>query len=145
MALIEPRPSIAKQSQFLDQERWTEQTTRRQDQAVQSKNAETKAFDIKEFNRNFEKYLVDRDRARKLAEKTRLDQYETTVTPEKKITEMTLGEILIKMKDSLFDLLRDLLTLKFNWDLFTQDDRLLYLGLLLLTFTIVIWIFSGFK
>ncbi len=53
-------------------------------------------------------------------------------------------EILVNFKDTLFNLIDDLLQYKFTIDTFTKNNRLLYLGMLLIIISIVIFIFYMF-
>lgn len=50
-------------------------------------------------------------------------------------------ELLTNFKDTLFNIMDDLLQYKFTVDTFTKDNRLLYLGILLIIISIIIFIF----
>jgi len=99
-----------------------------------------KVFDIKQFNTDFEKQLEDRKKAIERKEKDELEKL-TQVEVLPKLHELSIARILINFKDSLFETLDDLLAFKFELETFTKNNRLFYLGLLIVlfvTFTYVI-------
>ena len=54
---------------------------------------------------------------------------------------MNVGEIFVNMKDEIFHILHDLITLKFK-SLFTKNNRLFYLGLFTLIICLILYLLS---
>lgn len=96
-------------------------------------------FNEKKFNANFDKYLDDQEKAAKKKEADELEKLEK-IEEAKKIHQMTLADILINFKNSLFGLTDDLLEFKFTMETFTKENRLLYLGMFIVLFMVFIYI-----
>ena len=99
-------------------------------------------FDIVQFNKQFE------DVQKKFAEvaKEKEDQRLKLLYKEDKpktIDQLTVAEILINMKDSIFGTLDDLLRYRFTTTTFTIKNRLFYLGLFILLSVITIYILKN--
>ncbi|XWV24919.1 putative ORFan [Tupanvirus deep ocean] len=58
-------------------------------------------------------------------------------TPQPSITQLTVGQYLINMKNAIFGIGTDLASQGFHIDIFTKDNRLFYLGLFLIIIFIV--------
>ncbi len=92
-------------------------------------------FDVVQFNKRFEQALrVEREK-RNLLERKRLDKLGTSIK-DRPIHELTIGEILFNVKDTIFSILDELVYFKFDsmktfYAIFTRQKRLFYLGLLI--------------
>ncbi len=96
-------------------------------------------FDVQAFNKDFEIYLDAKQRATEKKEAGDLEKLNKIVI-KKRLDQLTLAEILINFKNSLFGLLDDLLAFKYEITTFTKDDRLFYLGLFIVAFMIFIYV-----
>jgi len=98
-------------------------------------------FDVDKFNRDFEQYV----RKRKDEQKRKLDDKLAQLNepePETLIYNKSIGNIFIDAKDSMFKFLDDLLQRKFTLDTFTKDNRLFYIGLVIVVIAVVIFLYN---
>jgi hypothetical protein len=101
-------------------------------------------FDVDQFNREFEQYTqkrkdeMDEQIQKKLA---------ALNAPEPPIPayNLSIGQIVINMKDALFNTLDDLLQFKFKRETFIKNDRLFYLGLTFIILASLIYIYLLFS
>ena len=63
---------------------------------------------------------------------------------ERPIYNKSIGEILIRTKDSMFGILDDLLSFKFEASTFTKDNRIFHIGIVILFIVILIFIYYIF-
>jgi len=84
-----------------------------------------------EFNQYFETEIEKR--------KTQnLDIKKFDVDPIKRINELTILEILSGIKQTFFGIINDLLRRHITLDTFTKDNRLFYLGIILIIFILIV-------
>lgn len=98
-------------------------------------------FNLDLFNKKYEDIRKKKQKIVKDTEQKRLSKLNITEFT-KKIHEYTVGELLFKLKDSIFGILGDLLRFRFRLDTFTKNNRLFYLGLLILIIILIIYLFS---
>lgn len=100
-------------------------------------------FDINKFNRSYDQYRERRKTIMK--ERIRKKLEEMNRMPDKTpIYQHSMAQILIDSKDSLFQILDDLLQYKFESDTFIKKNRLFYLGILFVFIAFVLIIYSYF-
>lgn len=100
-------------------------------------------FDVIEFNKRFEQEKeLTKTRIKEL-EQERLNKLNVE-TKEKKITELTVVEILIGIKDAWFDLIDDLLQQRFSINTFTKNNRLFYIGATIAIIAIILYLYELF-
>ena len=106
------------------------------------KNQDDK-FDIDKFNRNFDQYKIKRKDDMQENIQKKLDELNRPVveTPPYKLS---MGEIAINTKDAIFNIIDDLLSFKFSWDVITKEHRLFYLGVFLITISLIIYLYRFF-
>ena len=92
-------------------------------------------FDIKKFNQDFEDYLTNQKKARTEREQKYLESKEI-IKRQKLLHELTFYEILGNTKDTVFNVMDDLTTININRDTLSKENRLFYIGLLLIIFSI---------
>ena len=87
-------------------------------------------LEIDRLNKDYNQYKKRRkiNMAKKLDEKVG----DINIHYSKPITKQTLGEILVNTKDNMFYLLDDILQFKFSSKVFTENQRLFYIGLVFL-------------
>ena len=94
-------------------------------------------FDLNKFNQEFED--VQKRRQTIAAEKERQElSLLNKVEYKKRLDQLTVGEMAFSFKDSIFDTLTDALNLKFQ----NNNNRLFYLGLLIIISVFVMYVFS---
>lgn len=98
-----------------------------------------KNFNLKQFNLDFEEDLKKRNAERYKREDATLKQLNTTIE-RPHVINMSVGEILVGIKDTWFGIMDDLLMLKFNASTFTKDDRLIFIGLTIVIIVILTYI-----
>ena len=98
-------------------------------------------FDNQKFQAAFNEMIKKNKMAREKAEQEKLDSL-TTIERQKKLHELSMLDVLVYIKNSVFGILRDLLTLHWSKDMFTKEDRILYIGILLLFIDIMLYLFD---
>lgn len=99
--------------------------------------------EIDRFNRDFEQYKERRKKAmkeeldKKLEILNKEDNFDT-------IYNVTVGEILISTKDAIFGMLDDLLLFKFDYETFTKNNRLFYIGIVMIFIVFLIYLYILF-
>jgi hypothetical protein len=98
-------------------------------------------FDIDKFNRYYEQY---RERRRADMQKKMLTKLEAlnAPAPEIPVYKQSVPKIILDIKDSLFNLLDDLLQGKFEFDTFFKNNRLFYLGIALVFVGLFVYVYS---
>jgi hypothetical protein len=94
-------------------------------------------LDIDKFNRDFEQYKDKRKIEMREQLQKKLDDLgrEPSEIPA---YNLSMGQILINVKDTILNILDDILRFKFELGIFTKDDRLFYLGILMLIIGILV-------
>ena len=98
-------------------------------------------FDVKKFNVDFD---VDKALKEKLArerDKKKLATLEK-VEVKKPIYQLSIGEILIGIKDVWFEIIDDLLQQRFSFDIFTKGNRLFFIGLTIAIIVLIIYLYE---
>jgi hypothetical protein len=96
-----------------------------------------KDFDINKFNAVFEKEIENTNKKTKEEEEKRLKEL-NKVKEEKDIYNMSVGEILINLKDELFDIIYDIITLRI-FTTYNKPNRFFYIGLALMLYAIIMY------
>lgn len=101
-------------------------------------------FDITRFNNVFDEQQEKNIKKDKNKEELELMK---KVIEKEKLHDMSFGKIFVKMKDEVFGILYDILSLNFDsfdtfTNIFTKDNRLFYFGLFLLIICILLYIVS---
>ena len=97
-------------------------------------------FDNKEFNAEFEKSMLKQKQIHEQQNKMKLDKLNKV--QDKKIYDYTLSQTLINMKDAIFDIMDDIITLNITKDILTKENRLYYLGILILIIVLVLHVYD---
>lgn len=94
-------------------------------------------FDITDFNKKFDDYL-DQERAKRVLTEQKFLEAKDFEVKEKKLHEYTFIELVINMKNAIFDILDDIASLNITIETFTKDNRLFYTGLLMIIFAVTL-------
>jgi len=98
---------------------------------------------LQKFNNNFDKYKYIISEIKKLDDKNyiqKLNQEEKKEKPQ--IIDLTVGEILINLKDTWFEILDDILSRKMTLSVFTKGNRLFYIGITIFIFAIILYLYN---
>jgi hypothetical protein len=98
-------------------------------------------FDVKKFNIDFDVEKAMQEKTRRQKERARLASMEK---PEikKKIYQLSIGEILIGLKDTWFEILDDLLQQRFSLSIFTKGNRLFFIGLTITIIVLIVYLYE---
>lgn len=98
-------------------------------------------FDVRKFNIDFDVEKALQQKLQKEKEKKKLAELNKE-PPKKKIYQLSVGEILIGIKDSWFDILDDILQGKIGISLFTKNNRLFFIGLTICIIVLVVYLYD---
>ena len=104
---------------------------------------ESSKYDIDKFNRNFDQYKDKRKE--EMIEKINQKLSELNKPPE--ITppySLSIGQIFINIKDTLFNIIDDLLNFKLSFNSLLKENGLFYLGLFFLIIAGILYFYSLF-
>jgi hypothetical protein len=101
-------------------------------------------FDIDRFSRDFDQYKIKRkDEMREKMQK-KLD--ELNKPPEEiPAYNLSIGQIMVNIKDTLFGIIDDILRFDFSWDVLLKKNRLFYLGLAIIMVASIVYLYFFFK
>ena len=100
-------------------------------------------FDIGKFNDSFNKSKDDTKRSNYERDEYRLKMLSQTLTA-KSLSESTISEIIIEIKNTWFYIMDDLLQQKFVISTFTKDNRLFYIGITFVIIAIIMYLYNYF-
>ena len=109
----------------------------------------SKEFNVLKFNEDYEKMKKQKILDRKMKERNKLKKLNKTLV-DKKLHDMSILEILIEFKNNIFGILDDLINFNFNdfnsfLNIFSKNNRLFFIGLMIIFITGIIYIFSQFN
>jgi hypothetical protein len=90
-------------------------------------------FDVNKFNQTFDDYLA-KEKSKRIVTEQKYLEAKDIVKKEKLIHEYTFYELIVNMKNAIFDILGEVVANDVTIDTFTKNNRTFYLGLLLLIF-----------
>lgn len=100
-----------------------------------------KKFDLGQFNKVFEREKELTVQSQRLKDLEKLEALSKTET-QTKLYNLSILEIIINSKNTWFNLLDDLLDQRFELSTFTKDNRLFYVGLTILTFAVILYLYT---
>lgn len=95
----------------------------------------TGRFDINKFNAQFDEYLAKEHNKRLVTDQKYLES-KTVTKRDKLLHELTFFELVVGMKNNFFDLLDDITSGNINNETWTKNNRLFYIGLLIVIFAV---------
>jgi hypothetical protein len=98
-------------------------------------------FDITKFNAAYEEDAEARKKVAREKERKKLAAL-NKAPPKKKIYQLSIGEVLIGIKDTWFEIIDDLLQQKFSFDIFTKSNRLFFIGLTVSIIVLIIYLYE---
>jgi|SaaInlV_200m_DNA_3_1039701.scaffolds.fasta_scaffold69949_1 hypothetical protein len=100
-------------------------------------------FDVNKFNKLYDKLSDEQLKEKKKKELEELEKQYGKKDITKNLYELSVGEIVIGFKDAMFGIINDLLHFNINFNTFSKEHRLFYLGILLLLISVTIYIISS--
>jgi hypothetical protein len=104
--------------------------------------SQIKNFDAKKFNIGFEKEKEISQKINKTLEDNTLDELNKKIDKSKQLSQLSIGEIFIGIKDAWFGLLDDIISGDFGFAMFTKNHRLFYFGVTLCIIVLVLYIYD---
>lgn len=100
-------------------------------------------LDIDRYNREFNQYTQKRQETEKEAIQRKLNNLNS---PPKEIApyDLSIGQIMINIKNTIFSVMDELLSFTFTWQSLWKDYRLFYLGLFLIMIATLVYLFFFF-
>lgn len=96
--------------------------------------------ELDKFNTEFERKVIDKP-ILKCMDKNDLDKRNILLT-EKSITDLTVAEILIGIKDTWFGMTDDLIHLRISRETATKNNRLFFIGLTLVIIILLLFLYE---
>jgi hypothetical protein len=98
-------------------------------------------FYFDKFNLGFDQYRARRKKEMKKKMRDNLNELNKPIetTP---LYNQSIGQILINTKDSMFQILDDMLQNKFTLDTFTRNNRLFYIGLVFILIACFMYLYT---
>jgi hypothetical protein len=109
---------------------------------MNKENKEKSSFDIDKFNKKYDEINKNRQQLMNAREQAILSKMNTT-TFNKKLHEYTIGELAFGLKNTLFDIINDLLNFNLTSDVFTKNNRLFYVGLFINIIVLILYLFQS--
>ena len=100
-------------------------------------------FDIDKFNRDFDQYKENRKTEMEVRLQKRLNELNNPPPPTPAY-DLSIGQLAINTKDSIFGIIDDLINFKISKDILLKGNRLFYLGLLLIIFAAMAYMYFFF-
>lgn len=100
-------------------------------------------FDVDKFTRDFDQY---KDK-RKEEMRERIDRKLDELNKPPEITppyNLSIGQIMINMKDAIFNIIDDLLNFKISWNILLKENRMFYLGIFILIIACIFYLYAFF-
>lgn len=101
-------------------------------------------FDIDRFNRDFDQYKTMRKQEMAELMQKKLDSLNAP-QPEIPPYALSIGQVMINMKDAVFNTLDDIINFNFTRQAFLSDHRLFYLGLFFIIIALLVYFYFIFK
>ncbi len=100
------------------------------------KDRHTGRIEIDRFSREFDQYKIRRiqNMQNKINKLNELEQFcndKEIIYKKVPFYDLTLSQLYNNTKNTILNIFCELVNLEFNWNIFTKDDRLFYLGIFL--------------
>lgn len=101
----------------------------------------SKHFDLGQFNVGFDRNKEIAQESQKISDLNKLNAL-SQETVHVSLYDLSLFQIIINIKNTWFNLLDDLLDQKFELSTFTEENRMFYIGLTIVFFAIVLYLYA---
>lgn len=100
-------------------------------------------LDIDHYNDNFNQYSENRQEEMKKVMAEKLEELNKP-KPVELIYDLSVGEIAVNTKDAMYNIIDDVVNLRFTGDLITRDHRMFYLGIVLIIIACLLFFYMIF-
>jgi hypothetical protein len=100
-------------------------------------------LDIDHYSRQISQYSDIRKNDTKLLIDQKLEDLNKQ-KPIELVYDLSVGQIMINLKDTMFDVLDDAVNLRYRSDTFTKNHRLFYIGIFIIIIACIIFSFTFF-
>jgi hypothetical protein len=100
-------------------------------------------LDIDHWSRDISQYSAIRKNDVKILIDKKLEDLNKQ-KPVELVYDLSVGQIIINLKDTMFDVLDDVINMRFETETLTKNNRLFYIGIFLIILACVIFSFSFF-
>lgn len=100
-------------------------------------------LDIDHWSRDISQYSETRRNDVKILIDQKLEDLNKQ-KPVELVYDLSVGQIVINLKDTMFDVLDDIVNMRFRTETLTKDHRLFYIGIFLIVMACVIFSFAFF-
>lgn len=101
-------------------------------------------LDIDHYNKQISQYSEIRKNDTKLLVEQKLNDINKQ-KPVELVYDLSIGQIIINLKDNMFDILDDILNSRLTSETFTKDNRLFYLGLFMIIVACILFFYMFFN
>lgn len=101
-------------------------------------------LDIDHYSRDISQYSEIRKNDIKILIDRKLEDLNKQ-KPVELVYDLSIGQIIINLKDSLFNILDDVINLRLNSNTLTKENRLFYLGIFLIVLACIMFSYSFFN
>jgi len=92
----------------------------------------TKDFDLKKFNAEFEDSVLKKKEKAEAEMQANLDELNYYQKKKPYVLDLSVGQTLIGVKDTVFGMMDDIMTMNIDRTFLVKDNRLYFIGILLL-------------
>jgi|688.fasta_scaffold858094_1 hypothetical protein len=100
-------------------------------------------FDIDKFNRDFDQYKDQRKEEMRERIDKKISELNKPVE-QVALYDLSIGQIMINMKDAIFNIIDDLLNFKISKNVFIKQNRLFYIGIFIILIAIILYLYMFF-
>lgn len=104
-------------------------------------NGTSNRFDLGQFNKIFDRNKEIAKDSQRINDLNKLNAL-SKETVQVSLYDLSLFQIIINIKNTWFNLLDDLLDQQFELETFTKDNRLFYIGLTIVFFAVVLYLYA---
>lgn len=104
-------------------------------------NGSSKKFDLGQFNKTFDRNKEIATESQKINDLNKLNAL-SRETMRVSLYDLSLFQIIINTKNTWFNLLDDLLDQNFELETFTKENRLFYIGLTVVFFSVLLYLYA---
>lgn len=104
-------------------------------------NGSSKRFDLGQFNKVFDRNKEIAKESQRISDLNKLNAL-SQETVHVSLYDLSLYQIIINTKNTWFNLLDDLLDQKFELETFTKENRLFFIGLTVVFFAVVLYLYA---
>jgi len=102
-------------------------------------NKKSEKNNDKQFNKEFESYI---ESSKRKTSETAQEKLDILSKSEKKVHELSFGDILIGLKNTWFGIFDDITNKNISFDLITQQNRMFYIGITIILTLLLVFVYN---